>query len=353
MSFTFDPDFINSELLSQYPDYPVIIHSGYSLSHNRMVVYKVIEETPGNARFVQAVEKEARTMMKVKSPNICEVLELKKVTTYCCVVMERMERDWLTEIQSRANSKTHYKETELWTRLYVLVCTLAALQQLKIAHRDIKPANVFLTSHSPPRIKLADFDSCKVEFAFKPSTLRGTVAYLSPKLYRAYNHNESHTQHDVYKSDVYSLGVTMIHAMQLSIESFGTFEIRRYPDMDRLSYSETLKSVIRLMLTEEEENRPDFLSLADHLHLLPSLDSLTPLFDSQSQCVSCASLCTSVPCIELPCRHLLAACSRRCLAVFSFESRQDDYIRCSICRQRYRYSDFVTALPALHGLYSN
>jgi serine/threonine protein kinase len=286
-------------------------------------------------------------------------MESKRIHTntgksYWCIVMEKLDKDWFQEIQNTASARTRYAESVLWERLYVLISTLANLQISKIAHRDIKPSNIFLTNDSPPRVKLADFDSAKVEFNLSSAnTLQGTEQYLSPKLYRAFTRKQMNTIHNVFKSDVYSLGVTLVHAASLCMPEPGTRNLLRTEMIDLLPYSERLKSTLRLMLIEEEEDRPDCVELAEWLAVIPSLEVEIPYLKVRSECPQCATSCALVPFVQFPCEHVIAYCSATCMDASLSAYRAQGYVSCVICGQKYRYEDLDTAIPKLRGLFTS
>lgn len=358
MAFSHDPDFVQSELLRLVPYFPVTLYSGFSVSRGRAVVYKVIEDTKANAISVAKVTKEAKIMMELKSPNICEVMELKQIatptTTYLCIVMERLEKDWATEIYEKERAGKRFEESVLLERLYLLIGTLAHLQTREIAHRDIKPDNIFLTSDQPPRIKLADFDSCKADFSYnRRSTLQGTVPYLSPKLYDAYKRDLHNATHNIFKSDVYSLAVTIVHAGQLGIPEMGIRKMAQSGVIDRLPYSPTLQNLLKIMLAEEEDDRPDFLTLAERLGIRPSLTVAFPYLNLHPNCPKCSNKCASVPYIQLPCYHIWTYCSETCMDQDLAEGREVGFVSCLVCAQKYRYSDFEAAIPRLRGMFGH
>jgi len=356
MDFPHDPDFVQSELLRRVPGYPVVVYSGYSVSRQRAVVYKVIEDTKVNEVNVARVMREAKIMLGLKSPNICEVMELKRIvaagTTYQCIVMERLAKDWAAEIYEKALAGEHFEEAVLVGRMFILISTLAHMQTLEIAHRDIKPENIFLTLDQPPHIKLADFDSCKAEFTLSSrSTLQGTVPYLSPKLYEAHKRNQFNAVHNLFKSDVYSLASTIVHAGQLRIPEMGLRNIAKTGVIDRLPYSPNLQNMLKWMLAEEEDDRPDFLSLAERLEIIPSLTVSVPYLNSHPDCPKCHYKCGSVPYIQLPCYHIWTYCSKACMEQGVAEGRECGFISCFICTQRYRYRDLEAAVPRLRDLF--
>lgn len=105
--------------------------------------------------------------------------------------------------------------------------------------------------------------------------MQGTPLYLSPKIREAYmqyfNGPGARVAHNVYKSDVYSLGLTMIHVMTLlppnELAFTNGLEARIEAMMSRIThYSTAVKRIVRRMMIVEESLRPDFVELDQELN---------------------------------------------------------------------------------------
>jgi len=92
--------------------------------------------------------------------------------------------------------------------------------------------------------------------------------YLSPLLLRALEHNEFKPFHNIFKSDVYSLGMLFLYAATLqpsdNIYNYDKFIIDVHMLDERLHqvesrYGHHLAAFIREMLHDDEEVRPDFI----------------------------------------------------------------------------------------------
>ena len=101
-------------------------------------------------------------------------------------------------------------------------------------------------------------------------TMQGTPLYLSPKIREAYmqffSGPSTRVAHNVYKSDVYSLGLTIIHAMTLlppnELAYTNGLEARIEAVMARIThYSAAVKRMVGRMMIVEERQRPDFVDL--------------------------------------------------------------------------------------------
>jgi len=105
--------------------------------------------------------------------------------------------------------------------------------------------------------------------------------YLSPALLRALSNKELKPQHDYFKSDVFSLGITLLEAATLrsgnTVYDWDNFRLVQAAIEDLLSragqrYSAFFVNVIRDLLIFEENQRPCFEDI--HAVLLPYQDSI-------------------------------------------------------------------------------
>jgi serine/threonine protein kinase len=150
-----------------------------------------------------------------------------------------------------------------------LVSGLVYLQkEKKIAHRDVKPENVIIFKNNI--YKLGDFGEAKGTKTYdKLSTLRGTDTYMSPILYNGLKMEKEDVVHDLYKSDVFSLGYSMLYAVSLNHDIIK--EIRKYEKMEDIEkclyrrmkprYSDNFINIILKMVNPDENKRVDFIGL--------------------------------------------------------------------------------------------
>lgn len=224
-------------------------------------------------------QEESALQRSTKHPNICKVLKSYIDEQFTegfkfVMIMEKADKDLEDEIRLRIEPGLKWQEEELINYLNCLIDALALMQKNDMAHRDIKPANILLFGSV---MKLADFGLSIQEPDLNMSNLGvvGTFMYLSPKLMKAYKDIESGkndsgcTDHNPYKSDVYSLGLTFLYMCSLTQPNGLNFNIegttylhhRLQREIGNLNYSRELKDLLKHMLQVEEENRPDFIEL--------------------------------------------------------------------------------------------
>ena len=183
--------------------------------------------------------------------------------------------DWEKEIKSHIDKKKYYTENELINILSQMVSGLSFLQTQGVSHRDIKPQNVLIFKNRV--YKIADFGEAKQITKSgqnrQINTLRGTELYMSPLLFNGLKTNQLDIKHNLFKSDVYSLGLCILFAATLTVNSI--YEIRKLVDMKSVrsfltrimkeKYSINFISLLGDMLEINERFRPDFMELKKRL----------------------------------------------------------------------------------------
>ena len=197
-------------------------------------------------------------------------------TTYLLyILMEKAESNLENEIEKRAETKNYYTEKELIRILKQLIDVLFYLQKKGIAHRNIKPQNILICENNI--YKLTDLGEAKENNSDKLlSTLKGNQLFMAPNLFfmLKYDGNCLKVKHNLYKSDVFSLGYCFLYAMALDIKIIKNIReentmndvkliIKKY-EIDK-RYSENFMNVIYKMIQTDENKRYDFFELNDNI----------------------------------------------------------------------------------------
>ena len=295
--------------------------------------------------------REGRIQKSLQHPNICEMLDYfqesgEDQVLYAVIVTEWMDKsDLFKDITHRKKNEFPWSEKELWDILRSVVSALAYAQTRRISHRDIKPQNLFLNSQN--QVKIGDFGSAlDLNEVAQSYDLVGTPYFLSPILRNAMLQSLPDTKvtHNCYKSDVYSLGVTWLYLAKLD-QPFVQSQFSQegvYSAVDSVHYSDLLKNTLKWLLSFEESQRPDFITIENWLNPAPEVAPETPevgTISSLETCV-CPACFMEFPYEMLPWRSQynwgIYCCSLECTMVLSESDgkAQDatNYFRCSFCK---------------------
>ena len=270
-----------------FTDYSIITQLGqgtfgkiYLVQNSKGEVYSMKKIILNEELDLEDIIREYRLCHKLKNDHIVEIkglynTKLDSTTFVVYILMEVGLSDWEKEIGTYSEKRKNYSEDELINIIKQLVSALSFLQKKNVSHRDIKPQNVLVFKDKI--YKIADFGEAKqltkVTQNLQINTLRGTEMYMSPLLFNGLRTNQIDIKHNLFKSDVYSLGLCILYACTLSNES--VYDIRKFVDMNDVKqfikkslekkYSKRFIELIENMLEINERNRPDFIQLEKKL----------------------------------------------------------------------------------------
>lgn len=154
------------------------------------------------------------------------------------------------------------------------------LQSNGISHGDIRPHQILLTEgpNDDGQIKLADNGLVgQFKNSYALSLTGAGRGYLSPSLLRACSKHEHQPEYNVYKEDVFSLGLTVLSAATLKDPNASLYDWKGKSFDDKNlellllelqgRYSSQFVNFLRTLLDEDEFRRPDFAGLNGHAHL--------------------------------------------------------------------------------------
>ena len=188
------------------------------------------------------------------------------ISTYSInILMELALSDWNQEISKRALNSDYYNEKELLNIGKDIIKGLLFLKNKNIAHRDIKPQNILIFPNNI--FKIADFGEAKnIEKLKSQRTLKGCELYMSPALYWGFVQGKKNLVHNIYKSDLFSLGFCLLYAMTLNLNILK--KIRSLDDnikirnevlnsINKSIYSRAFLELIFKMININEDQRSD------------------------------------------------------------------------------------------------
>ena len=218
----------------------------------------------------------------------------------------------------------------------------------------MKPQNILVSPDCT--YKLCDFGNAKeVDFGISQThTMVGTPLYLSPQLRSRFSENlrgtySSRVVYDPFKSDVYSLALTVLYFVQLKppheFADIDMLSVNTGKVLGSLKVSDELRMVLRWMLQIDESQRPDFVQLKERLEsrgksgvmerlkcgmvrklrefvVLPGLQRTE--YASLS-CARCSYALTS--------NHYTTSCGHHCCSSACFDALSQQ-VPCSLCYPR-------------------
>ena len=246
---------------------------------------KVLLPAPGQDPL--ALEEEFHTLVNMQHKSIVKVFDFcwlpQNTFSYFVIVTEWCSKDLWKDIEDRRTNKYPFEEERMWSVTYQLVAAFAYMQSQGYAHQDIKPENVFLFLDGS--IRVGDLGSTQyIHCSYGEKRIVGTPFYMSPALKGAVASSRRTVFHNVFKSDVYSLGLTLLCMAILgkpaTLINGNEEETERV--IDSVPYSSGFKDLLRNMLCENEEERGDFMDMEDWLGLRKTLQ--LEAFEEESLC---------------------------------------------------------------------
>ena len=204
--------------------------------------------------------------------NIIEVYKyhLKKldITSYCLyLLMPLAVTDWSKEIE---DSSVTFPEEKLMKILTKLSRALSVMQYKNIAHRDIKPQNILIMENGD--YKICDFDeSIFVKKAYNFFEIKGTEMFMCPILRNCIFTGSKRAKINVYKSDIYSLGLCFVYAITRDFNILQDIKLCSDDKKNRQyiidnsyydkGYSDYFIDLIMKMIAYNEKDRLDCIQL--------------------------------------------------------------------------------------------
>ena len=218
-------------------------------------------------------ENREATRKQLEKSSRLRHMSINKVLAYCIdpsidqaiMITERLDSDLLTQAKRKLHFEKSWSEAEVVLMQGKLIAALSFAQGKGMHHGDICPSSVFY-NESPLTVKLANFTAqIRTEMNDKSVGHCGQInQYLSPEQ-KAILKSEQWVPYDPYKSDVFSLGMTLLFASTLELSSHEAPDLGEFLEevIGKLSFSAKFCNVLRTMLALNPANRPNSRELAD------------------------------------------------------------------------------------------
>ena len=236
-----------------------------------------------NPVFANSLEREFQALLQLSHPNIMKIYDCfwteNEGKKYLVFAMEWCSKDLAKDMVQRKSNDFPWKEDDFWVVIRKLISALAYMQRQGFAHRDIKPANIFLMTNN--EVKIGDLGSAlqsnsgfsEADYNYAMRTVVGTPAFLSPLLRNGLKLHYGQIPHNVYKSDVFSLGITLLSLANLAVPAWpAQVEITNEVIgrmVEQVQYSNNVKDLLKAMMNVEEESRGDFVKFEEWISPKP------------------------------------------------------------------------------------
>jgi serine/threonine protein kinase len=180
------------------------VYLGRDMTLNRVVAVKVLKpELVADQKFLATFLREAEITASLNHPNIVQVYAFGQHEGVYYMVVEYIQGGSLDDKIAERGQITELEGIEIG--IAVARGLECAFQRGGLIHRDIKPGNILFNANNVP--KVVDFG---LSLSYETTDhfdgeIWGTPYYVAPeKLER---------EPETFKSDLYSLGATLFHAM--------------------------------------------------------------------------------------------------------------------------------------------
>lgn len=234
-----------------------VVYSAVQVAVDRPVALKLLHrELMGNRKAARRLQREARTAAKLAHPAIISAIDMGESEGRWWYAMELVEGISLGE---RIDEQGVLSEREALRFFAPVVDALQYASEAGVTHRDVKPANILVDPHGKARVvdlglAIAEDDPALTS----PGGTLGTPHYISPE--QAKDPSSADT-----RSDIYSLGATMYHALcgrppfqgSSVAEVLSAVLYHRVPDprQFRPELSKGISLVLRKCLARDPEKR--------------------------------------------------------------------------------------------------
>lgn len=188
------------------------VYRGWHTTLNIPIAIKEMHPQPGLdaqtlAQLRQQFRQEAAILARLEHPNLVDVLDFFEEGDNSYLIMDMVAGESLADCVEREGA---LPERVVWKWAKQLLHALEYCHSQSIIHRDIKPSNIIIRPDN--EVILVDFGLVKLWDPNDPNTKvamqgMGTPEYAAPEQYGI---GQGYTDQ---RSDIYSLGATLYHAL--------------------------------------------------------------------------------------------------------------------------------------------
>ena len=243
------------------------VFEAWDATRQRVALKVLLPEWTTNHVVVERFAREARVLMRLKTPHVGHLLEVGNLDAaqggLPFLVLEYLEGIDL-EAWLEANGRVPHRDAFTWA---AAACDgVAEAHDLGVIHRDLKPSNVFLATRAggPPLVKVLDFGLAAGDPAAGTATkltnvesLMGSPAYMSPE--------QMLESSDVDpRSDIWSMGALLYETVSGALPFAGENQLQLFanvmtkpplPLRGRVELPPSFEAVIPRCLRRQREER--------------------------------------------------------------------------------------------------
>lgn len=179
------------------------VYRAYDTSLHRIVAIKMLKrEMVEDKQVMESLYREARAMAALNHPHILHIYSFDEHEGQPYIVMELADRGSLDNWIESGGLVPELKVLDVAVKI---IQALDSALQRNLLHRDIKPGNILFDEYDEP--KLVDFGLARAAENSNEyeAEIFGTPYYVAPE--------KIHRQGEDFRSDMYSLGGTLYHAL--------------------------------------------------------------------------------------------------------------------------------------------
>jgi serine/threonine protein kinase len=209
--------------------------------------------------------KEINALKSIKSPHVAELLDYSDDTKAPWYALE-----YVSDFSLLDTMKMHgkFSDEAWWNLAKGILKAVEAIHNAGVIHRDLKPANIMMSKSGP---KIIDFGLAKAFAASSVltqtthSATAGTIAYMAPEQHEGLLYTTE-------KSDIYSIGVTLVEAAGVSVQEIWQAEnlqqmqknkLFNKPNLTKLNPAQ--RKFIEKFIRTNPEDRPTVQTLLKNI----------------------------------------------------------------------------------------
>jgi serine/threonine protein kinase len=180
-----------------------LVYKAVDNNLNRLVALKLLRtEYSEDKEFVRQFESEAHITALINHPNVVRVFSFGADEGHVYLAMELVGKGTMDDLMEKLGRVPEARALQIGIDI---ARGLKAGHEQGLVHRDVKPGNVLFGEDGSS--KIVDFGLAMFleQEAAESGEIWGTPYYLSPE--------RLHRQQEDFRSDIYSLGATLFHAI--------------------------------------------------------------------------------------------------------------------------------------------